>query len=513
MKNLKNLILLSVTLIFFISSCGSDDNPTPQSTDDDPALDPSFGSINLDGTPATVTDIKVGNINSFVLLSDGTVWSAGSMTEISLTFKKIHENVQSIYVLSRTIALITNDGTLYAFDDSSGQGSDTSITFVEIANDVKSASLGIGIISNITVAYIKNDNTLWLHLHIMESLGLATNQDEYQQVLTDIKSVKFSWIRDNVVAYLAVLKNDGTLWKTMGFELTNFTPSEIDTRYPINDGVFYQVLSNIAEIDNFGGIRTTTAVTTTGELFISRRFAVPLSYFGFVDDVNDESLERYSYKQYPNLDNIRATVNGSSNYFIIDGADNLLATGSNGGVHGDGTTGEKTSYQEVYQNVSKVTSNDGAQTFLLLNDGSIKTTGRNPHGMFGDGSELTIVKTHFDGENTSGDGVEGDEDILGTWFLPDGSSFTFNSTFNSDGTAQTGLLTIASQNNVCPDSEIPVDWSTSLGSITLKNGVYTFCSGNSTFQEQINATEAASVPYSISDDKSALNLNVQIWTK
>jgi len=508
MKALKTLTWLMIITVFFLSACGSEEDTTTVIPDDeiiDPSQeDPSFDDLNFDGTPATISDIAVGFRHAVLLLSDGTVWASGDITGTQ-RFVKIYEDAISISVLQSTTAVITTDGTLYTFPFTLGA---PDIIFTEVAQNVKSVTLGTGTTPTSSApiaAYIKNDNTLWLPLIIAEDLGLATNQDAYQQILTDVKSFKFDFL-DNNVSYLAALKNDGTLWETVS---CCGTQSEIDAQYPINDGFFYQVLSDIAAIDYYDMGDQTTAVTTTGELFVSRRPSIDLSFFGFVDDPNDNSFAKYTYKQYPNLDKIRTTVNGPNDYFVIDDADNLYATGGNGipgvaGTHGDGSTADKSSYQEVYQNVAKVAS-DNFTTFILLNDGTVKATGGNSRGQFGDGT--TTNKTDFDEENGS-TGSGGSEDLHHTWELT-GSSMRFD----ADGT---GEIIQADLTGQCSSTTIPIRWSSDLSNLTITTEAYTICEGHATYEFNITEEATSTVQYEVSGDILTLNPGgntEQKWTK
>ncbi len=497
--------IISLSVLLLLTSCGGDDEvPVPGNNNPPPGnqnpTDPSFSDLGFGGETVSIIDIAVNNSSTITLLSDGSVWAIGFVTNTN-SFVKIYENAKAIGTgCSHLVAIITNDGKLVT----------TSVVdngFDEIATNVIDVAIGFGSVQSSLpdIAYITADNILWLPLNIMDALGIAANQvDAYQPAFNNVQAARIT--RYESSSHLVVLKTDGTLWETLGGFIDRGAASkaELDAYYSFTDGPLYQVATDIVEMDIGqrcgAGNSKTLALNTNGELLISAResnerwFSIPFDPFSL-------NLADYlEYDVYPGLSNLKATVNYDNEYFIIDQDNNLLVTGNDGtSQHGDGIDRDKSSFTQVYQNVEKVAVNTG-HSIILLEDGSLKGSGANTRGQLADGT--TIGKNDFDQVNTTSAGG-GDDALLGTWSISNGSTITFN----SDGT---GEIVQVDEFGICNSTKIPITWSTSGPTITITNGSYTICKGTD-MEFAVTTPESSTVNYTVSGN--TLTLNGQPWTR
>ncbi|HBF2041586.1 TPA: hypothetical protein KNV82_002464 [Clostridioides difficile] len=366
-----------------------------------------FTKVDIDN----VKKIACGYANTFILKNDNTVWVCGQNNngELGLgdtthknTFAKVDiDNVKDITCGGNQTFVIKNDGSIWTCGFNShgalGLGDTTNrkvFTKVDIDN-IKKIICGI-----YHTFIIKNDNTIWscgYNANGALGLGDTTNRNVFTKVNIDN-------VKDIICGYIHtfIIKNDGGIWACgynydghLGLGDTTqrnvFTKVDIDNVKDVicgythtfirkNDNKILFTGSNLnGQIGCQHFINNKTKFTTFTEYKNN-------DYIGFSKSVNLNG-DTYLLKEngeYLIINKNDKIICGDAHTFILKNDNTIWSCGRNNyGQLGLGDTTDRTTFTKVdIDNVKKIVCGY-YHAFIIKNDNTVWSCGRNNYGQLG----------------------------------------------------------------------------------------------------------------------------------
>ena len=329
--------------------------------------------------------------HSFILKNDGTLWSCGQNmygqlgledTTDRYTFTQVTTNandVKEIYCGVYYTLILKNDGTLWGTGWSQfgelGLG-DTSVrsTFTQITantDNIKSVYCG-----EYFTSILKNDGTLWgcgYNGYGNLGLGDTTNRTTFTQVTTNADNIKSVHRGDY---HTIILKNDGTLWGC-----GNNSYGQLGLGDTNNRTTFTQITTNANNIKEiYCGRGHTFILENDGTLWGCGWNEY--SQLGLGDTNNRTTFTQIT----TNTDDIKQVYCGTEHTFILENDGTLWSTGRNDlGQLGLGDTTNRTTFTQTTTNIDDIKQVycGGYHTIILKNDGTLWSTGYNTNGRLG----------------------------------------------------------------------------------------------------------------------------------
>ena len=363
--------------------------------------------MNNISTPG-VKQVACGGLASFILKNDGTLYSCGRSNALGLNvsganiyaFTQVVDNiindVEQVACGSSHAIILKKDGTVWACGNNNygqlGLGTSDSykLTFTQVTtninNDVKEVICGYD-----HTFIIKKDGSLWgCGFNQYGGLGLndSTNRNTFTQITTNVKQICCGmW-------HSALLKNDGSVWCTGYGAYGALGLGDTSTRY-----VFTQAATNVKHIAC--GVDQTFIVKNDGSLW-----GCGYNYYGDLGlNTNGEENTRTSFNQVTvniNNDVERVFSGGVKNSskpffqaitFIVKNDGSVWSTGRN--LNGELGLSDA-SQRKVFTKVTTNVNNDVKQVacgdmhiLMLKNDGSVWSCGANSYGQLGLGSLIS----------------------------------------------------------------------------------------------------------------------------
>ena len=242
---------------------------------------------------------------------------------------------------------------------------------------------------------LKNDGTLWgcgKNDYGQLGLGDTTHRYTFTQITTNVNDIKSVYCGKN---HTFMLKNDGTLWSCGRNEDGQLGLGDSNHR-----NTFAQVTINADDIKEiYCGDYHTFILKNDGTLWGA-------GYNGYGQLGLGDSNNRTTFTQITtNTDDIKEICCGSCYTFILENDGTLWSTGQNGyGQLGLGGGGNRSTFTQVTANVidgvKSVCCGD-YQTYILKNDGTLWSCGRNDYGGLGLGDAknrniFTQITTNVD---------------------------------------------------------------------------------------------------------------------
>ena len=372
-------------------------------------LDSLLDLLELSGISASdIKQIACGYDCTFILKTNGSLWSCGNNyygqlglndTTQRTTFTQVTANINNdVKQIAcgeyHTIILKTN-GTLWGCGlNGSGQlglgDTNPRYTFERIANNINNDVKEVICGSNHTFI-LKNDGSLWgcgYNNYYQLGLGNDTNKTSFTKVTANINNdVKQIVCGSN---HTFILKTDGSLWGC-GYNY-NY---QLGLSDPASKIYFTQVTTNINnDVKQIScGSNHTFILKTNGSLWSCGNNA-----YGQLG-LND-TTQRTTFTQVTaNINNdVKQIACGNGYTMIIKSNNSLWSCGWNGnGQLGLGSTNTQSRFTQVTTNINndvkEVICGD-QHTFILKNNSSILSCGRNNYGQLGfDASDSTIFIT------------------------------------------------------------------------------------------------------------------------
>ena len=225
-----------------------------------------------------IKEIYCGEMHSFVLKNDSTLWGCGHNqygqlglgdTVNRTTFTQVTTNaddIKSIYCGWNHTFILKNDGTLWGCGRNDygqlGLGDSTNkTTFTQIttnADDIKEIYCGSG-----HTLILENDGTLWgcgQNDSGQLGLGNTTNRNAFTQVTTNVDDIKEIYCG---MYHSLILKNDGILW-SCGYNAYG----QLGLGDITNRNTFTQVTTNVNNIKKiYCGANQTFILKNDGTLW------------------------------------------------------------------------------------------------------------------------------------------------------------------------------------------------------------------------------------------------------
>ena len=339
--------------------------------------------------------------NAFILKNDGSLWSCGfnghgnlglGDTTSRYTFTQITTNtndIESVYCGCGYNIILKNDGTLWGCGYNGygqlGLGDITNkTTFTQIitnADDIKSVYCG-----GYHTFILKNDNTLWgcgNNDYGQLGLGDTNYRITFTQITTNTGDIKEIYCGSS---YTLILKNDGTLWGC-GYNANG----ELGLGDTTNRYTFTEVTTNADDVKEiYCGANHAFILENNGTLWCTGNNEYGQLGLG---DTN----HRYTFTQVTtNANDIKQVYCGTNHTFILKNDGTLWSCGRNYyGQLGLGDTSSRTTFTKITTNTNDIKSVYCCtnHAFILKNDGTLWGCGNNDYGQLGLGD--TTNRTTF----------------------------------------------------------------------------------------------------------------------
>ena len=231
---------------------------------------------------------------------------------------------------------------------------------------------------------LKNDDTLWgtgYNGYGQLGLGDTTNRTTFTQITTNTNDIKSVYYGEY---HTLILKNDGTLWGC-----GRNTEGQLGLGDTTNRKTFTEIITNADDIKSVycGGYHT-FILKNNGTLWGTGRNSS--GQLGLGDGNNRTTFTEIT----TNVDDIKTINCGEYYTFILKNDGTLWSCGENDyGQLGLGDKTSKTTFTKITTNTDDIKSVCCGfyQTFILKNDGTLWSCGRNNCGQLGlgDGYERT----------------------------------------------------------------------------------------------------------------------------
>ena len=372
-------------------------------------LDSLLDLLELSGISASdIKQISCGYDCTFILKTNGSLWSCGNnyygqlglndttqRTTFTQVTTNINNDVKQIACGEYHTIILKTDGSLWGCGlNGSGQlglgYTNPRYTFERIANninnDVKQVVCGNG-----HTFVLKNDGSLWgcgYNNYYQLGLGNDTNKTSFTKVTANINNdVKQISCGSN---HTFILKTDGSLW-CCGYNYYY----QLGLSDPASKIYFTQVTTNINnDVKQIAcGYDCTFILKTNGSLWSCGNNA-----YGQLG-LNDTTQRTRFTQVTANINNdVKQIACGNGYTMIIKSNNSLWSCGWNGnGQLGLGSTNTQSRFTQVTTNINndvKEVICGEQHTFILKNDSSILSCGRNNYGQLGfDTSDATIFIT------------------------------------------------------------------------------------------------------------------------
>ena len=347
--------------------------------------------------------------HSLILKNDGTLWGCGynANGELGLgdsnnkyTFTEViinTDDIKSVYCGYGHTLILKNNGTLWSCG-ANGYGqlglgdSNNKYTFTEVTtntDDIKSVYCG-----SYHTLILKNDGTLWgcgNNDYGQLGLGDTTNRYTFTQVTTNTDNIKEVYCGSS---YTLILKNDGTLWGC-GYNYDG----ELGLGDTTNRTAFTQITTNTNDIKSvYCGANHAFILENDGTLW-GTGYNV-YGQLGLGDTTNRTTFTVIT----TNTNDIKSVCCGFYHTFILENDGTLWSCGRNDyGQLGLGDTSSRNTFTEITTNTDDIKEIYcyNYQAFILKNDGTLWSTGYNNDGRLGLGdstnrSTFTQVTTNVD---------------------------------------------------------------------------------------------------------------------
>lgn len=349
-----------------------------------------------------IIDIACGASHTAALKSDGSIWLTGYAYygQVANTgtdrksFTQITTDVKAIACGMYNTFIIKNDNTLWATGRNNsyefGTNNTTNLTkFTKIMDNVKKVAPG----GNHTLV-LKNDNKLWAAgYNYYGQLGIGSNNN--MTTWTQVSSVTQYNIADVVCGgrHSVIIKNNGEIYiagsndygqSGMGSNNTGYYYefTKMSGRSAYSTAKSFKVIKKIA-----CGHHHTCILNNVGDLYIT--------------GINDNGQVGTGTTTTPIWDftkvltNVKDVYCGYYNTFAIKNDNTLWACGYNnyGQLGLEHTTNPVRTFTQVTKNADNIKEIAGGynHTFILKNDGTVWSCGRNNYGQLGLGNTDTYL--------------------------------------------------------------------------------------------------------------------------
>ena len=383
----------------------------------DESIDSLLDLLILSGISVSdVKQIACGQYHTFILKYDGSIWSCGynSTGQLGLgdttnrnTFTQVTTNinndVKQVACGYKHTCILKNDGSIWScgsnntgqlgLGDTTNRNTFTQVT-TNINNDVRQIACGV-----YYTVILKNDGSVWsCGYNGNGNLGLAdtTDRSTFSQVTTninnDVKQIACG------LYHTIILKNDGSLW-SCGLN----DKGQLGLNDTTNKNIFTQVTTNInndVKLVDCGAYHT-FILKNDGSLW-----SCGLNDYGQLGiGTWDENAHSIFTQVTTNINNdVKLVDCGYYHTFMIKNDGSIWCCGLNDyGQLGFNDVTNRNIFTQVTTNINndvRQIACGATHTFIIKNDGSVGSCGRNNYGQLGfndttDRNTFTIIPRGF----------------------------------------------------------------------------------------------------------------------
>ena len=363
-----------------------------------------------------VKQVACGYKHTCILKNDGSIWSCGSNNTGQLglgdttnrnTFTQVTTNinndVKQVACGYKHTCILKNDGSIWScgsnntgqlgLGDTTNRNTFTQVT-TNINNDVRQIACGV-----YYTVILKNDGSVWsCGYNGNGNLGLAdtTDRSTFSQVTTninnDVKQIACG------LYHTIILKNDGSLW-SCGLN----DKGQLGLNDTTNKNIFTQVTTNInndVKLVDCGAYHT-FILKNDGSLW-----SCGLNDYGQLGiGTWDENAHSIFTQVTTNINNdVKLVDCGYYHTFMIKNDGSIWCCGLNDyGQLGFNDVTNRNIFTQVTTNINndvRQIACGATHTFIIKNDGSVGSCGRNNYGQLGfndttDRNTFTIIPRGF----------------------------------------------------------------------------------------------------------------------